>query len=371
LRRLATALAALLTTATSLVLLTTTQAAHADPTDPTWATCTQYTVPVTLAPGTTTTYNIVGRLCYRNVGLRGAKTVELMVHGFSYDHNYFNSPYQPTKYSYVWASTSWGYSTFNIDRLGTGLSDHPNPALLTVQSEAWTMEQIVRKLRAGTIGSHAFQYVVGIGHSLGSAILQYEAGTVTDPVGVPDFLILQDMLMTSYVPAAIALNASFYPASSDPAFAGAGLPSGYLTTMPGTRSSNFYYPAGTDAAMPGYDESMKGTGTSGETATLASARTPTITQAIRVPVMISEGQFDVLHCNAAAGLSCATPAAIYTRESPNFGPRACLKTWVVQNAGHATNWHLKSIDQYNFAHLWIDNYTVNNPGARDANGCLP
>jgi hypothetical protein len=368
-RRLLPALVALLTTAAFLVV--TTQNAQADPTDPPWATCTQRTVPVTLAPSDTTTYNIVGRLCLRSDALRGNRTVELMVHGFSYDHNYFNSPYEPTTYSYVYAATSWGYSTFNIDRLGTGLSAHPNPALLTVQSEAWTMEQLVRKLRAGAIGGHAFSTVVGIGHSLGTAILQYEAGTVTDPVGVPDFLILQDMLMTSYVPAAIALNASFYPASSDPKFATAGLPAGYLTTIPNTRNPNFYYPAGTDAALITLDENLKQTGTSGETSTLASARTPTITRAIRVPVIISEGEYDVLHCNEAAGLSCATPAAILARESPNFQARACLKTWVVQDAGHATNWHIKALEAYNFAHLWLDNYTINGVNQKDANGCLP
>jgi pimeloyl-ACP methyl ester carboxylesterase len=369
-RRFTTALVALLATTAMLVVVTPSNA-QADPTDPPWATCAQYSVPVTLSPSETTTYNIVGRLCRRTDPLRGNKTVELMVHGFSYDHNYFNSPVQPTTFSYVYASTSWGYSTFNIDRLGAGLSDHPNPALLTVQSEAWTMEQLVRKLRAGTIGGHAFTTVVGIGHSMGTAILQYEAGTVTDPVGVPDFLILQDLLMTTNVPGAVALNASFYPASSDPKFASAGLPAGYYTTMPNTRQSTFYYPSGTTAAVMAMDESSKQTGSSGETSTLAAARTPTITHAIRVPVIVSEGEYDILHCNEAAGLSCATPAALFARESGNFGPRACLKTWVVEEAGHSTNLHIKALEAYNFAHLWLDNYTINGVNQKDANGCLP
>jgi hypothetical protein len=357
--------------ATGLVVVNTPRPARAEGADPSWASCAQYSVPVTLAPSETTIYHIVGRLCLRNDALRGSHAVELMVHGLSYDHNYFNISYHPTTFSFVWAATSWGYSTFNIDRLGTGLSDHPNPALLTVQSEAWTMEQLVRKLRAGAIGGRVFSTVVGIGHSFGTAILQYEAGTVTDPVGVPDFLVLEDLLMTSYVPAAIALNASFYPATSDPAFAGSGLPAGYITTMPGTRGSNFYYPAGTDAGMAALDESLKKTGTTGETSTLYTARTPTITHAITVPVLISEGEYDVLHCNEAAGLSCATPAAILAREAANFQARACLKTWVVQDSGHATNLHIKALEMYNTVHMWLDNYTINGVNQKDANGCLP
>jgi pimeloyl-ACP methyl ester carboxylesterase len=368
-KRLARTLAVLLTAAAALVL--PPQAAQADPTDPPWATCTQHSVPVTLAPSQTITYTIVGRLCLRNDALRGNRTVQLMVHGLSYDHNYFNSPYQPTTFSNVYAATSWGYSTFNIDRLGAGLSSHPDPALLTVQAQAWTMEQIVRKLRAGAIGGRVFTTVVGIGHSMGAGILQYLAGTVTDPAGVPNYLILQDMLMTGNLSGVTALNAAVYPASSDPKFSSAGLPAGYLTTVPNTRGSLFYHVPGTDPAVITMDEQLKQTGSSGERSTLAAARTPTITLAIRVPVLISVGQFDVLQCNESTGPSCATPAAVLAREAGNFHARACLKTWVVQDAGHSTNLHIKALEAYNLAHVWLDNYTINGVNQKDANGCLP
>lgn len=345
--------------------------AHAGTNDPSWAACGSYTVPVTLTASDPTTYHVVGRLCTRTDKLRGAKTVQLLVSGWSYDQNYWNTSYQPNTYSWVYAETSKGYSTFAIDRLGVGLSDRPPAAELTVQNEAWMVEQIIQALRAGAVGAVHYQTVVGVGHSLGSAILQYEAGTVTDPTGTPDYLVLEDFLTQSY-PAGIAqVRSSQYPASQDPAFSSAGLPSGYLTTQPGTRGADFYYTPGVDSAMVTLDESLKQTGTVGEVSTLGAAHDSTVTHAIHAPTLIAVGQYDNLFCDTASGLPCDTPAAVLTRESGNFSARACLAAYVLTKAGHDVNLHTKARDLYNYAATWLDNYTINDVNSKDANGCIP
>src|SRR5205085_7879859 len=95
---------------------------------------------------------------------------------------------------------SRGYSTFAIDRLGTGLSHKPPADLLTTQSHAYVVGQIVQKLRAGAIGGRTFSTVVGVGHSFGAGILQYLAGTATVAATIPDYLVLGSFLTTTYAP---------------------------------------------------------------------------------------------------------------------------------------------------------------------------
>jgi pimeloyl-ACP methyl ester carboxylesterase len=344
--------------------------AKADGTDPTWATCAQYTVPVTLTASDPTTYPVVGRLCLGSNSQRRT-TVQLLVSGWSYDHNYWNISYKPNSYSWVWAETVKGYSTFSIDRLGVGQSGKPPAAALNVQNEAYVIQQLVPKLRSGAIGGVAFKTVVGVGHSLGAGILQYEAATVTTAGAVPDYLILEDFLTQTYAPGVARVAASLYPASSDPLLAGAGLPSGYLTTQPGTRAAAFYYLPGAEPDMISLDEALKQTGTDGERTSLAAARASTITHGVQVPTLLIVGQYDNLLCDTASGLSCDTAAAVMARESGNYSPRACLSAFVVPNSGHDVNLHIKALDAFNYAATWLDNYTINFATRKDSNGCIP
>jgi pimeloyl-ACP methyl ester carboxylesterase len=239
--------------------------------DPSWATCSQQTVPVTLSPSGST-YNLVGRLCLRTDSVRGSRTVQLLVPGITYDQNYFNSSHSPNSYSYVYAATSRGYSTFAIDRLGTGLSDKPAPDLLTTQSHAYVVGQLVQKLRAGAIGGRAFSMVVGVGHSFGAGILQYLAATATVAATVPDYLVLESFLTTTHAPTLTLFAGSMHAATADPKFASSGLPDGYITTIPGTRDDLFLYASGVETAMPAYEESIKSLATTTERASVGAAR---------------------------------------------------------------------------------------------------
>jgi pimeloyl-ACP methyl ester carboxylesterase len=353
---------------TILTVVLPSPPAQAEGTDPSWATCSGQTVTVTVSATDPTPYHVAGRLCTTQDSARGRKTVELFVSGITYDHNYFNAPSQPNTYSYVYAATSRGYSTFNIDRLGVGLSDHPPSSKLTVQSHAYVLAQIVQKLHAGAIGGTAFVNVVGVGHSFGAAVLQYLAGTTTNATARPDYLVLASFLTATYAPGVTDLGTSLYPATSDPAFSSSGLDSGYLTTRPNTRAGLFYHTGGVDPAMITVDESTKQTGTTTERTSLGAARDPAVIRAVAVPVLITVGRYDYLYCDEAAGLTCASNEAVRAREAPNFGPRACLSAYTVVDAGHSTGFHIKARDSYNFAHSWLDRYTIN--AVKDANGCV-
>jgi hypothetical protein len=116
------------------------------------------------------------------------------------------------------------------------------------------------------------------------------------------------------------------------------------------------------------DEFIKQTATTTERTSIGAARSTAVTLAITVPVLVTVGRYDALYCDEASGLTCASNEGIRAREAPNFGPRACLSGYMVVDAGHATGFHIKSRDSYNFAHSWVDKYTIN--AVKDSNCCV-
>jgi pimeloyl-ACP methyl ester carboxylesterase len=338
--------------------------------DPPGATCTRDVVPVKLTPTATTTYDMVGWLCVKS-GSKRHTTVEVLQSGLTYDHYYWNVPYEPDEYSYVYAASSTGWSTFNVDRLGVGQSAKPPADQVTVETEAYALEQVIQKLRSGAIDGNAYARVVSVGHSLGAGIAQYAAATATDPTMLPNFLVLADFLNSTNVPAINAFAGTLIPVARDGKFGGAGLPDGYLTTSDGTRGGSFYNMAVADPAMVTLDESLKQTGTTYERTTLADARSSATTHAVHVPTLITVGQDDAFYCNASTGLPCTNSATVLAREAPNYSATACLKAWVVIDGGHSTNLTYKARDFYNTVSSWLNNYIYNNPGNVDSNGCLP
>lgn len=333
------------------------------------ASCTEQSVPVTLSPTDPTRYRIVGWLCPAQGEQPRAALVQLLVSGLTYDHTYWDTTYEPDTYSYVRTANQHGYATFNIDRLGLGRSDRPPAELLTMQAHAFTIAQLVAGLRTGAIGGTAFPTVVGVGHSMGAGILQYEAGTATDAARVPDYLMLAGFLFNADPTAVAQIGAALYPADQDPGFAAADLPTGYFTTRPGTRGGLFYAAADADPAIIAIDETTKQTSTLAERTTLGSARDTKVTLAISVPVLLTVGQSDNLACDAALGLLCDTPAQLVTRESAHFSAQACLSTYVVPGAGHAFNLHRNARAAYDYGNRWLDKYTAT-PTHKDLNGCL-
>lgn len=314
--------------------------------------CTEQSVPVTLDPASSTVYHIVGWLCVPGFDTPRSRTVQLLVSGLTFSHTYWDPDYQPATYSYVEAANERGYATFNIDRIGVGASDRPPAELLTLQAHAFTISQIVRDLRRGAVGGVTFDTVVGVGHSLGAGILQYEAGTVTDRDQVPDILVLTGYLTKTNPEVVAAIGQALHPAAEDAAFAGVRLPPGYLTTRPGERTI-FLDPADVDPAMMAADEADKQTSSMAERTTVSAARDPRVMHAIAVPILIIVGQHDRLGCDDALGLSCANEQAILSRETDNFPAAACLAAYVVPQAGHAINMHRNARNAFDAGNDWI------------------
>jgi len=316
-------------------------------------TCRSFNVPIALVQGQSLKYTIYGELC--NPASGASHTVQLLVPGATYGHVYWDFPYEPQMYSYVHALNAAGYSTFNIDRIGTGLSSHPSLNLVTVTmgTDAYVVHEIVQGLRSGLIGNQPFAKVLLVGHSLGSAVVWIEAGTYHDVDGVIITGLVHHMNNISLA----GIFSSFYPAALDPRFAGAGYGVGYLTTEPGTRGRDFYYLPDADPGVVATDEATKETTTTGEAATFAPVLVDGISALITVPVLLVVGQQDSIVCGLLA-TDCSSASTVRQAETPYYSPQAQLQVSVIPNSGHDLNLHKAASLWFAAATSWAYQYVA-------------
>lgn len=307
--------------------------------------CERLTFPVALAEGQPASYQVVGWLCGR--GSIQHDTIQVLVHGATYSHTYWDFPYERDRYSYASAVTTAGFATLAIDRIGIGESDHPPAIDVTIAANAHVVHQVVQTLRSGALRVPGFGRIRGervmlVGHSLGSIVSIREAATYHDVDGV---------ILTGYLhnsgPAIPEITANFVPVQLDPVLAGRNLPAGYITTRAGTRGADyFYYAPTTDPNLVTVDEATKETSTVGET--LDYAASAAMSPQIDVPVLSVVGNLDRLFCDNP---SC-TAAGTLDREYQFFSPAAQLQIVSIPIASHNINLHKQAPLWYALAATW-------------------
>lgn len=344
--------------------------------------CRSAEVPVTLPGQSDPSQTLHTELC----GPADAKAVMLLVAGATYGTGYWDFPYEPERYSMVRAMNSAGIATLNVDRIGIGRSSHPLSTAITADSQADAMHQLVGKLRSGELRS-AFEKVVIVGHSLGSAITELEAARFADVDGV----IVTGVAHRLNPPGLAQLFATFGPAALESRFAGRGLDPGYLTTREDTRGGAFYYAPGTDPQVVAVDDATRETVTATELGSIAApfvvpgAAAPVTVPAcasgaplcagpldstvrgpasqIRVPSLTVLGQEDVLVCGPL-GTDCTSPESVAAAEAPLWRPEACHRVRLVPDAGHDLNLHRNAPDWYATVADWTHALT-----AHEGAGC--
>lgn len=287
-------------------------------------TCTDVRVSVTISDGSSGP--IAGRLCVPP----GSTTVQLLVHGFTYGQYYWDLPYQPKTYSYVNAANQAGYATLNIDRLGVGDSYHPPSALVTLENNANTVQQVIQALRSGQLGGTTFTKVVLVGHSYGSLTSFLTAGRFQD---VDALVATGASHQINAVNVTTGLVAPSEPATLDPKFAASGLDLGYLTTRPGTRTV-FHNTHNTDPAVIALDEQLKQTGTAVELITALPQFLLDASRQINIPVFAVNATDEPFFCNGLLTADCSSSAALIASERPFYGSGTTLDALVVPNTGH-------------------------------------
>jgi alpha-beta hydrolase superfamily lysophospholipase len=288
--------------------------------------CRQQVFPVVLVPGVQT--KVSGTLCAR--GNPTGRTVLDLEPGATYDETYYNFPYQPQTYSFVDFVTRLGYASLDLNRPGTVPSDGIPPAAdVTIQSDAAALHQVIQDQH-----QEGYRTIDLVGHSVGSYVAMYEAGTWHDVHAV----VLTGALHQLNPAGTTEATDNSIPAAQDPSHRFRVYPAGYITTRPGTRGTVFYAPgdADTDPTVIRVDEATKSVATVDEIVSIDQvAGDVAVSQAISVPVFLVVGQDDQLNCNqAVAGLSCADSAAVLAREDGDYGPAAHLSAFVLPQAGH-------------------------------------
>jgi pimeloyl-ACP methyl ester carboxylesterase len=298
--------------------------------------CRDVSISTGLSPSAPQNLQIYGELC--TPADSTPTTIQVLVHGATYSHTYWNFPGFDGKYSYSGHMNRAGYATLAIDLLGVGRSSHPLSASVTIDSEAYAIHSAVQAARSGTLGT-AYRKVILVGHSLGTLTNHIEAATYDDADGYI-------ATGTSHGAGPLGLVDIFEtarPALLDPVTAPQ-VPFGDLgyLSIPGART-DFYAGGDVDPAVLAADEATRSPDPGGYAATLAPylAATPLLrTDEITAPVLLVNGSNDSVFCRQGGGLGyadCANDATLAESEGPFYGPAAQLETYVLPRSGHDIN----------------------------------
>jgi pimeloyl-ACP methyl ester carboxylesterase len=268
-----------------------------------------------------------------------------MVHGATYNRNYWDFPYSQSIYSYVNPSLQAGRATFIYDRVGDGSSSRPSGLSVTVDVDAYILHQLIGWLQP------TYPQTTVVGHSLGSLISAQEAATYNDAERLVITGYLHGKGLGLGLPQVIG---SFYPAALDPQFAGLLDPS-YLTTVLGSRASAFYYAPTADPAVIAYDEAHKDVLSTPELAAVPTAlETPpplNVTDNIKVPTLLMMGDHDALFCGVL--VDCTSVSSITANEKPYYKSVPSLTVKSVPGTGHDLTTHPSSHQSHAMMDSWI------------------
>jgi pimeloyl-ACP methyl ester carboxylesterase len=306
------------------------------------ASCSSIDFPVSVGGEAGT---IAGTLCVPP----GARTVQLLLHGYTYGQYYWDFPLDPERYSYVRAANAAGFATLAIDRLGTVGSLQPLSVLVTLDNNASIAHELVGALRDGQLGA-AFENVVLVGHSFGSLIAYLEAGRYGD---VDALVSTGASHQVNAVNVATRVLLGSPPAVLDPKFASLLLDPGYVTTTAGRREM-FYELDDADPAVIALDEELKQTGALAEAITYLPDYLFNASSAIDVPVLTVNGSEEPFFCNGLLAADCSSSAALAASERPFFGPSASVEALVVPGAGHNLSLELGASDTHAAIIEWLE-----------------
>lgn len=310
--------------------------------------CTEVDLPVT-PHGT-----VHGQLCQPTVGAVGL--VQLLVPGATYNRTYWDFPVEPQRYSYQRDMAAHGFTTFAIDRLGTGQSSTPPSAALMNVTEAAVVHQIVGHLRAGRVNGTPFRRVVLVGHSMGSVISTLEAATYHDV----DAVILTGIAhLISAKVAAEGFATRVHPAMTDPQLRGNDSDPGYIATKPGTHRATLFHSPTSDPRVIAADEATKDqVSATGAADAVAGFQSPA-SLGINVPVLGVLGDKDFLFCNPLAR-DCSSADALLRQEAPYYSPAARFSLYVLPGAGHCLTLYPTTGEYREATRTWITRIAAEN-----------
>ncbi|KAF8218020.1 hypothetical protein K438DRAFT_2006950 [Mycena galopus ATCC 62051] len=278
------------------------------------------------------TYNIHGVFCQPSIApSKNSDVLQLLVHGFTYTSQYWSPPVEEFRnYSYASFSCDRGLSSLAVDCLGVGLSTRPtNSSDVQFPTSAAALAQVSRRVKTTSIlpGVAPFKKVIGIGHSAGSALLNFNA--IVEGAQSPfDGLILTGAL--NIEPVTVPSLSVVTPAAQDTPLRWDALDPGYVTT---SNRTIFYpaNPAGFSPRMYIFDNFTKDVGTVG---IFEQTLTTTLTSQYTGPVVKIVGSADQFLC---ADDRCVDTTALTAAQHAGWPAAKTFEVVVEQGSGHDMN----------------------------------
>ncbi|MFD4596487.1 alpha/beta hydrolase [Streptomyces sp. NPDC058464] len=273
--------------------------------------------------------------------------LQILLHGATYDHRYWDWPLEPQTYSYVRFATEYGSATLAVDRIGSGFSTRPPGRDNTVRAQARALSHLVRAARTGALGGQAFSRVVLVGHSLGSVLAAAEAAWYTDV----DAVVLTGLMGigTTAEDDDPRADLGFTPAVHDPVTGHlTGLvDDAYLTVRTDLRVPMFYVQDNVHPDVLSLDERIKGVITRGEVSDMGTAAAAA--REVRAPALVLIGEHDAMEIDPATDSSGYAAVERLAPQAPgNF------EFTVLPGVGHNINLHRSAPDAYRLIADWLD-----------------
>jgi pimeloyl-ACP methyl ester carboxylesterase len=318
--------------------------------------CLTSTVPVAPAPDQPRSWKVLATYCQPFKWAHGSHEVDVLTHGATYTGAYWDWTQNPSLYSYVGKTLADGRATLDYDRIGdggaavgynpgpNGASTRPLSTEITMATDAYVLHQLVQGLKL--LG---FRHINSISHSYGAGVVLVEASTYTD---------VNAVVLTGYLhrPSNPAVTAGNYPANQDPRFAGLGLDNGYLTSRPGVRGTSFHSPS-SDPAVVAFDDAHKDlvslTGLLGFLGQRAVPAAINISNLIKVPVLVVNGQQDAIFCYDPSLFNCVDAAAVMANEAPYYTAAASFQVVTIPESGHDLTLHPSANESYTVISDWL------------------
>ena len=290
------------------------------------------------------TYSINARMCFPKTNAN-FKSVQILSHGIGFDKSYWDVA---AGFSYVDDAASHGHITFLYDRLGVGLSDHPDSIQVVQTSfEVAILHELTQMLRSGYFSKLSFSKVTGIGHSYGSFV---SIGQTVNYAKDLDGVILTGVsINTTGIPPFVAgLNPAIATQNSPSRFKG--LDNGYWVadSSIGNQLSFLRFPNFPPQNLE-LAEATKQTATFGEIFTQGTVVAPAVN--FTGPVFVVNGANDLPFCDG----DCTYPTDKAAQVLLLYPFAATGSTsYNVPDTGHGINLHYSAQSAYEKINSFVE-----------------
>jgi pimeloyl-ACP methyl ester carboxylesterase len=313
------------------------------------------------------TYEIFAKYCTPEVYIQPNRhRLQFLVHGAARDHHYWDgysfegTPHYGANYSWVHRASLLGYPTLSIDRLGNGLSAHPNPNdTVQLPAQVEVSHAVIKAVKSGVLNT-SFSEITYVGHSYGSLIGQVYASKYPS-----DF---QRMILTGWSSldyrmlfTASSVN-STAPARIVDAERFGNLDYGYMESTNVTHDgAQTYYGYDLSTAGQYYDPGLpslafihRGTSATGEGLSQIFIAPPS--PQYTGDVLALTGQNDAYWCGSFSQANCGVGNSSTVARAKSVFPNAkSYSYYVPAHTGHEWNYHHSQKDSFDAVFAWMEN----------------